>query len=860
MSAKKWILVTLCVLVTVVGCAEINSSIEQREIRNHRIIEDFNYNWKFYLGDTSGAFDPAFDDSGWRKLNVPHDWSIEEGYQQGQTSAATGFVPGGIGWYRKSFAVSPLDKNKHIYIIFDGVYNNSTVWINGHLLGTRPYGYATFKYDLSKHLKYDGSDNVIAVKVNRQTYADSRWYTGSGIYRKVQLVKALPLHIAYRGVQITTPEVKSSKAKVHVDVQLKNIFPCAGFGKARLICTILDSTDDEVAQKKVTLKEKDELAKQITMTVKKPQLWSTDQPNLYRLKVDFLLDGKLADSVTETFGIRTFKFDANTGFSLNGKPMKIKGVNLHHDAGAVGAAVPKALWEYRVGKLKSIGVNTIRMAHNPHSVELMDVCDEMGMLAIAEAFDEWHVPKGKNLEYIGDNKATGTPAARSYSEHFNEWAERDLKSLIKRDFNHPSVIMWSIGNEIEWTFPFYSEVFNAFEHPEEYLHGYIEYDTAKIKKELDKHTGGKDPLVEVAKKLSSWVKEVDTSRPVTCGSVRPSITLASGYADCVDVLGFNYRAADYDAAHKHYPDLKILGTENWGTWSEWKECISRDFVAGICAWTGFAYLGEAGPWPRKGLEISFFDFAGFKTARGHFYECLWIDEPKIHMVTTPAKESEYSFDKNDGWKFTMQLSPPPVWDKLRLWEWYKVYPQWKYEANEPVIIQTYTNCQEAELFLNGQSLGKQKRADFTDDNIIKWMVPYKAGKLKAVGCNNGVKAAEYTLKTHGELSKIQLQSTKTQLSADGYDVAVITVELLDGDGHLISDADEEIKFEISDMLKNLGVDNGWEYNVQPHKTDTIRAHQGKAALIVQSTKTKGVATIRVVCGDIQSKVLRIKIK
>ncbi|RME71072.1 MAG: glycoside hydrolase family 2 protein, partial [Verrucomicrobia bacterium] len=790
-----------------------------------RTVIDFNHDWKFHLGNEPAAFLPEYNDREWRTLDVPHDWSIEIGYQQGpHTAASTGFVPGGIGWYRKHFTLSPEDRDRHIRIVFDGVYNNASVWINGHFLGKRPYAYSTFDYTLDGHLRFDGTPNVIAVKVDHRHFADSRWYTGSGIYRKVRLIKTAPIHIALHGVRITTPEVNADRATVRVRARIENTGNLAP-EQLRLRLSVTGPDGEPAGTAGTILSGPFDTEADLSLPVRNPRLWSPDTPHLYRLRVELLERGHPIDTVEETFGIRTFHFDAATGFSLNGRRMKIKGVNLHHDAGAVGAAVPKALWIDRLQRLKSIGVNAVRMAHNPHAVELMDACDELGMLVLAEAFDEWDRPKDKSLEYLGDGKATDLLAGYAYPEHFHEWAERDLKDLIRRDFNHPSVILWSIGNEIEWTFPEYSKVFDAFTHPEgPYDDGEFEYDRTKLKAELDRITGGCDALTAWARRLAGWIREIDDTRPITCGSVRPSVSIASGYADAVDVFGFNYRASEYDIAHQTYPELKILGTENWGAWSEWKACLERDFVAGIFVWTGFAYLGEAGPWPRKGLEISFFDFAGFKTPRGHFFECLWTDTPKVHIVTTPASESEYSYSPDTGWTFTMKKTPPPMWDLLRYWDWYDVYPKWQYTAGEPIVVQVYTNCEEVELFLNGRSLGRQARADFADDNIIKWLVPYADGELTAIGYNAGEKAETFTLATHGETARLALASTRETLAADGEDAAVISLQLLDAAGHLVTTAETEVRFEIDGPARNLGVDNGWEYNVQPHKTDTLTTH------------------------------------
>lgn len=827
-----------------------------------RVVEDFNNDWKFSLKNEKGSFKKEFSDYDWKTLNVPHDWSIEKGYQkEGETAASTGFVLGGVGWYRKYFVLNEEDKNKEISILFDGVYNNSSVWVNGQFLGKRPNGYSSFSYDLSKYLLFDGSENVIAVKVDRNAYVDSRWYTGSGIYRKVRLIKKSKLNIKQWGVQITTPNVTNKKASVSINTKLNNQSKI-DTKNITLRYTILDENNVEISTKIINVNS-DLKAPVTSIEVNNPKLWSTEKGNLYTLNVALFKDEKLLDNVTEKFGIRTINFTADKGFFLNGKPLKIKGVNLHHDAGAVGAAVPKGIWEYRIKKLKSIGVNAVRFAHNPQSVELLEVCDKEGILVMNEAFDEWNVPKLKSKVYLGDNAASEA-ASKAYPTEFDHWGERDLKDLIKRDFNHPSVIMWSIGNEIEWTFPHYSKTFNDVNGASG-AQGYDyvpNYDSLTVKKAFVKNINdGKDPLATIAKQLVKWVKEVDDSRPVTCGSVLPSIGTASGYGQAVDVFGYNYRASDYDVAHKEYPNLKILGSENWGSYDEWKSINDRDFVSGIFVWTGFAYLGEAGPWPRKGLNISFFDFAGFKTPRGHFYETLWVEKPKVYMVTTPAKESEFTYSTEKGWNFEMKYTPAPVWKMLRKWEWYKVNPKWKYDTNEDIIVQTYTNCEEAELFLNGKSLGRKKLAEVIEtDHILKWMVPYQKGELKVVGYNNGEKADEYILNTYDDkVASIAIDATTSNINANGKDVSVVTIKLLDENDNLIIDADKQVTFNFKGPVKNIGIDNGWEMNTQSHRGNKIITHQGKAIMILQSTLEKGSVTITAKVNEKVSKDLIINI-
>ncbi|MFC2111748.1 sugar-binding domain-containing protein [Bacteroidota bacterium] len=819
--------------------------------------EDFIDNWKFHLGDLSEAFNTEFDDSEWETINLPHDWSIEQGYTPKNTAASTGFTPGGIGWYRKSFKLSKEDINKHIAIEFDGVYNNSKVWINGHLLGERPYGYSSFSYVLNEFIHYDNTDNIIAVKVDHEAYVDSRWYTGSGIYRNVRLIKRDPLHIKKYGVQIVTPMVSKEQAKVIINATLENTGE--KIENVNLKYSITQPDGELVNQKEQSINLLNSNVGEVEFIIEKPLLWDIGDPNLYTVKVEVSSEGKLRDVNNVNFGIRTFRFDADKGFSINGNNVKIKGVNLHHDAGCLGAAVPKDIWEYRIKKLSSIGVNAIRCSHNPHSPELLDVCDEQGILVMNEIFDEWDRPKGKNLVYIGD-KAAPEDVFCTYPKVFNEWAEQDLKDWALRDFNHPSVIMLSIGNEIELSFPYYAETYDRANPGKDYYNDEANYDSEIIKREFDKLTGGTDTLTIIAEKLAKWVRDIDTTRPVTCGSHQPSVGLISGYANTVDVLGFNYRANEYDIAHKTYPDLKIIGSENWVSYNEWKSCLDRDFVAGVFIWTGFAYLGEAGPWPRKGLNISLFDFAGFKNPRGHFFECLWEEDPKVYMVTTPENKSEFSYNEKKGWEFNMQLTKPPVWDLLRLWEWYNVNPDWNYSDGEPVIVQTYTNCEEAELFLNGSSLGKQSLADFADDNIIKWLVPFKSGELKVIGYNNGNIADEYIINTNGSLAKIRIEANKMQLKADGSSSLVITAELIDENQNILTNQDEEIIFEVSGPIKNLGVDNGWEYNVSPHKINKIKTHHGKAIIILQSKIEIGEAMIYATCKDLKSNELSIAIQ
>lgn len=822
-----------------------------------RTIDDFNFDWKFSLEDKPGAEKSDCNDSSWSNIRLPHDWSIEQSYSQTNTSSSTGFLPGGIGWYRKTFNLPEEDQGKTIWIEFDGVYNNSRVYLNGVLVGSRPNGYSSFSFDLSNSLHFGSEPNVIAVRVDRTHYADSRWYTGSGIYRNVRLVKTSKIHIPKWGVKVTTPEISSEEAKIRIETVLENRSEKAGTVELEVV--VSDSAGKVVHSS--TQKTEPDVNDRIvsSVSIKKPQLWDIESPNLYVAQISVKHRGKVVDNLKINFGIRTINFDANNGFSLNGRSVKLKGVCLHHEAGLAGAAVPKELWRSRMKKLQSMGCNAVRLSHNPHAPELLDVCDELGMLVIAEAFDEWTRPKKKSLAHLGDNAAP-EQAARSYTEHFNNWAERDLKDMINRDYNHPSILMWSIGNEIELTFRYYinsdiKEIDKGGNHGKSSADSYPQ----RIKERLDELSGGVDSVAIIARQLSKWVKEIDTTRFVTSANNHPSVGLVSGYCAAVDVVGFNYRANEYERNHKMYPETKIYGSENWGSLAEWEAVKDKDYVAGIFVWTGFAYMGEAGPWPRKGLEISFFDFAGFQTPRGHFYACLWNSKPKVYMVTTPENESEFSCNENGEWSFTPRQYNPPAMKWVRAWEWYyNLYEKWNYRKEDKIIVQVYTNCEEAELFLNGKSLGKKALSSF-NDKVIKWPVDYIPGELKVIGYNNGQVSDQYILKSQGNLAGIELKPDKQEMKADRYDVTVFEVSLVDEQGTILTDSDKKVHFHVIGDGSLLGVDNGWEKNVQDHRANEVITHNGRAIAIVRSGGKIGKLKVFATIGELKSNELTIAI-
>ena len=573
-----------------------NKEPDQRE-------NDFNYDWKFQKGDFEKAEDPQYDDSGWRNLNLPHDWSIE-GPDSPDYASGTGYLPGGIAWYRKSFQLNASTKGKAIATEFDGIYNNSDVWINGHHLGKRPYGYSSFQYDLTEYINFAPETNVIAVRVDHSQFADSRWYTGSGIYRNVRLVITDKLHIAHWGVYITTPIIEKSAAQIKIETTINN--DDEALRTFQLQSDIIDQQGKIAASKTTshTLAEKENNVIIHRLSVNSPQLWDIESPYLYQLKSTIKtadstpstssgLAGspkgeKIVDCTTTPFGIRSFRFDPQKGFFLNGKNIKIKGLCLHHDCGCVGAAVPVKMWKRRLQSIRQIGANAIRTSHNPPSPEFLDLCDRMGFIVIDEAFDEF--TPGKKKWVKGRN--IGTPSKASYNEVFDEWAVRDIEDMVRRDRNHPSIILWSIGNEIDYPN-------DPFTHP-------------LLGKSYIPQNPPAEKLTKYGKLLIEAIKKLDTTRPVTAAMANMPVSNAVGFAQLFDVAGYNYQEKYYEKDHNDYPQRCIIGSENSSRLSAWEAVEKNDYVSGQFIWAGFDYLGEADAWPNKSWTGGLFDLCGLK--------------------------------------------------------------------------------------------------------------------------------------------------------------------------------------------------------------------------------------------------------
>jgi beta-galactosidase len=812
-SKNAAVLISICLFFQVTVFAQ------SREIR------DMDFNWKFSTGDYPGAEKPGFNDRGWRTLDVPHDWSIESDFSEDiPFGQRVGYLPNGVGWYRKTFKLSGEDLGKLIRVEFDGVYMNSDVWINGVFLGRYPYGYTSFHYDLNEHLKK--GENTLAVRVDNSRQPNSRWYTGSGIYRHVRLVLTNTLHVQRYGVYITTPEVTEDSASVQLRTGIQNLGVNTRNGTLISILTGSDAREAGRAETLFSLEPGEEMEVNQHVQVMSPMLWSIESPELYSLKTLINDNSNIVDELNTPFGIRSLEFDAWKGFLLNGKQVKMKGVNLHHDGGCVGAAVPEAVWVRRLKILKDMGCNAIRTAHNPVAPEFLDLCDRMGFLVMNEVFDEWKMTKG-----FGDNLVS-----EGYHKYFDEWAERDLTETLRRDRNHPSVVMWSVGNEVH----------------EQYT----------------------EEGVEILKRLINICHSEDPSRPVTQGN---SMIASEGpppalpeFLEAQDIVGYNYvdrwntrRELYFSIDKMANPEWKMIGTENRsvqgvrGDYSLgddpgtvrpnyntqmiessllWKVVAMNDYVMGDFMWTGIDYMGESS-WPHTTWRFGVIDRCGFPKDAFYFYQSIWTEEPMIH-----------------------------------------IFPHWNWEGREGQFIPVlcYTNCDAVELFLNGKSIG-EKRIEFprygmvggynrylrprvfptTADLHLSWDVPYEPGTLRAVGKRNGEPVFVKEIKTSGEPARIRLSTDKNNLSLSKGDVVHITAEILDSEGNIVPLASNLVSFQVKGPGKIIATDSGDPMDYRSFKNTDRNAFHGLSLAIIGASGKKGEITVTAVSEGLESGVIHV---
>ncbi|WP_075590960.1 glycoside hydrolase family 2 TIM barrel-domain containing protein [Labilibacter marinus] len=795
----------------------------------------FNNDWLFTLSDSPEYSLTTYDPSYWRKLDLPHDWSIESDFSE-ELEGCTAFMPGGIGWYSKLFNTE-ITKNQKCYIIFDGVYNNAEFWLNGMRIGNHPYGYAPIYYDLTDLLAPQGQENRLSVRVDHSRYADSRWYTGSGIYRNVQMLIVDKLHIPVWGTFVTTPEVTQERARVNIKVQLKNDYSSSKEG--HLVTTILNNDGEKVTEQTTTISLgalKNDIFNQ-DIELKNPILWDVDSPQMYMAQTSIVVDGKVIEERNTRFGIRTIYFDKDKGFFLNGKNMKIKGVCLHHDAGLVGTAVPKDVWKRRLALLKEGGCNAIRCSHNPASDEFLDLCDEMGFLVQNEFYDEWDLPKDKRFN-MQDKEVDYI--TRGHSEHFQLWAEEDLKNTMLSSRNHPSIFQWSIGNEIEWTYAGNRGATGIFKESDKDN----KMDWTLWRTEVPPHTPQEVRdywknfpeqtfnIGTTAKKLADWTRELDTTRYITANCILPTSSFETGYTDVLDIVGYSYKPHKYDYFKKTYPNKIMMGTENVPRYYEWKAVMERDYISGLFLWTGVDYMGErrAKHWPVKVTPQGPLDVAGFPRGSFYMFKALWRDDiPVISMYTQTAKESIYKVDSNGK----VVEKKKDYW-KLAPREWQHVNAYWNYSKDEATIVEVYSNCEKVELFQNGKSLGTQYLKD-QEDYTYKWAVNYKDGKINAKGVKDGKKIS-ISLETVGEPIAIKLTPDRTKMAANNTDVVHVVAQLVDKKGREVKNIDTEITFEITGEHRFLGTDCGNTAKLKSFKSKTVYTEYGKCLLAVQATK------------------------
>lgn len=789
--------------------------------------EKINDKWKFTLEDIQGGQNTSLDDKNWQSVNLPHDWSVK-GQLSPTLASCTGYLPGGIGWYRKTINIPENKEGQKLYLYFEGVYNRSEVYINGHSLGKRPNGYISFMYDVTPYIEY-GKDNVIAVRVDHSQSADSRWYTGSGIYRDVWMVSAHPTHIAQWGVYAYPKTVTKNRATIGVEVELENNTNSGS--NLTITNELIDSNGKVVSKnsKKINVSANNN-GKLITeLNVNNPALWSLDNPNLYQLKTTVLKDGKTIDQTTTTTGIRSYTFDPNKGFALNGEWMKVKGVCIHHDAGVLGSAVPKDVWKRRLLALKEIGVNAIRTSHNPQATDLYNLCDELGLLVLNEAYDEWEFPKRKWIE--GWN--VGTPGFQGSYDFFEQWGEKDLADIVRRDRNHVSVFAWSIGNEVDYPNDPYS-------HP--VLDGGKDTGfTQAMFGGYNKEAPDAMRLGDIAKRLVKVVKQYDKSRPTTAGLAGVAMSNQTEYPGALDIAGYNYTESMYDSDHKTYPNRVIYGSENRHDLDAWKAVRDKEFVFGQFLWTGIDYLGESGRWPSRGFYSGLLDFGGFIKPRGYYRQSLWSDKPMAYLGTypTPGKNSRSQMKdvfsqleaENEGHNYVERIPSMDAW------------PIWNYQEGQSIRVVCYTNAAKAKLLLNNNEVGETKNYD-DNTGIIYWDIPYSAGKLEVIGMDkNNNETSRYTIQSSKQPYAIKVIQAEKEIDKNR-GLAQVVLQIVDEDGIPVMISDNEVTCQVYGPAKLLGLEASDNQDIGDYTDNKQRVFHGKILAYIQSTGEDGDIKIR----------------
>jgi beta-galactosidase len=768
----------------------------------------FDVDWKFFLGDPAAAGAKDFNDQHWRNLDLPHDWSIEGKINpKNPTGGAGGYFPAGIGWYRKSFNVPTGWKDRNVAVYFEGVYMNAEVFVNGKSLGNYPYGYSSFSYNLSPYLEF-GKENVIAVRVNNAQQVNSRWYSGSGIYRHVWMMVTDRVHVAHWGVAITTPGITSKKATVQVKTLLKNDLSST---QNILLKTLLwDKNSKSAGSDQVKIELPANSEKEITQTipVSNPLLWSPETPDLYQAQVLVIKNRQIVDDTKTGFGIRSINFTVEKGFQLNGKTVKINGGCVHHDNGCLGAAAFDRAEERKIELLKAAGFNAVRTSHNPPSEALLNACDKLGLLVMDEVFDGWKTGKNKY----------------DYAIYFNQWWKRDLDAMVLRDRNHPAVFMWSIGNEI------------------------VER--------------GDPEAVETAKMLANAVKITDPTRPVTSAIVDngKEWSIFDKLMAAHDVAGYNYHLHSAPADHERVPSRIIVQTESYprDAFANWKLQQNNNYIIGDFVWTAIDYLGESGigrsyysgEVPGQHWEHDFFpwhgaycgdiDLIGWRKPISHYRSLLYNNKEKLYMA---VREPE----------------PEPLEIKETWWSVWPTWESWTWPGFEDKSIQVevYTKYPKVRLYLNNKLIG-EKETTIEQAYKATFTVPYSPGVLKAVGVENEKEVESTMLQTSGDAAKIKLTADRIEMTANGQDLSYVTIEITDKDGVLQPNTANRLHFNIEGPGVIAGIDNGDLKDYDQYTGNTRKAWHGRALVVIRSTHSTGDLKLTVTSPGLRETSLNIK--
>lgn len=782
----KFVIFTLTLFLFCISCTVQPQKIERET--------NFNANWKFIRADVSGAEQITFDDATWRTLDLPHDYSIEDltakdsvkqiGPFSGESAGgpSTGHVVGGTAWYRKHFKLEKADEGKKISLLFDGIYMNADVWINGQHLGNHPYGYTAFEFDLTEHLNPTGHENVLAVQVKNEG-KNSRWYSGSGIYRDVTLIKTGKVFIPVWGIAVTTPEVSNEKANVTFNINIAN--PANETGKMVVSTTIKSPVNQTEIIAITTIDPftgEAALAEQ-KFEIGQPALWSPESPTLYEAVSEVSLNGKVMDKYSTSFGIRSIEFSAEKGFLLNGQPVELKGGCLHHDNGALGSATFQTAEYRRVKIMKENGFNAIRTSHNPPSKTFLEACDKLGMLVMDESFDQWQLPKNP----------------QDYNLYFDKWWEKDIEAMVKRDRNHPSVIIWSVGNEI---------------------------------RERADSSG-----LEIFRKLREKVLEFDKTRPVTQAICEFWEQPGKAWEYSIpafaqlDVHGYNYQWKRYETDHEKFPERIMIGTESIAkeAFENWQQVEKHPYVIGDFVWTGMDYLGESGightksdtsktgflpPWPWYVANCGDISILGFKKPQMFYRDVIWRNSVLEMLVHAPV--------------------PAGRKEIVSMWGWPEEYKSWNWAGNEgtPLQVSVYTRCDEVLLEMNGKEIGTKKVSEETR-LTAQFEVPYQPGELVVVGLKDGKEVARQSLKTTGKSAQLKISGEENSYPGVETDLVYFNIEVLDENGLLIPDAEIPVDFEISGggKLQAVACDNP-KY-MQSFQQPRVKTFRGRCQLILR---------------------------